>query len=66
MAQAVRLRVCPVRPEYEIVQADVTRFLMVLSATQYTEFTKGVLYFMNTVHFYGARVRVISFAPVIK
>jgi hypothetical protein len=59
---------CPIRPEYKlhVVQADVTRLLMVLSATQHTEFTKGVLYFMNIVEFYGTRVHVISFAPVIK
>lgn len=38
---------------------------MVLSATQYSEFTKGVLYFTNVVQFYGTRVHVISFAPVI-
>jgi len=38
---------------------------MVLSATQYTEFTKGVLYFMNVVQFYGTRVHVILFTPVI-
>jgi hypothetical protein len=33
----------PVHPEYKQVrvQADVTRLLMVLSATQYTEFTKA-------------------------
>jgi hypothetical protein len=57
---------CPVRPEYQLVQADMTRLLMVLSATQYTWFTKGVLYFINIVQFYGTRVHVISFAPVIK
>jgi hypothetical protein len=31
----------PVRPEYKQVQVEVTRLFMVLSATQYTEFTKA-------------------------
>jgi len=44
------LESCLVRPECKLVQVDVTRLLMVLSATQYTEFTKGVLYFRNVVH----------------
>jgi len=56
---------CPVRPEYKLVEADATGLLMVISATQCTGFTKGVLYFMNVVQFYGTRVHVILFAPVI-
>lgn len=55
----------PACSEYK---ADMTRLLTVHSATQYIRVYQGVLYFMNIVQFffYGALVRVISFAPLIK